>query len=205
MLGDIPALFKLPSTHVIGQHFKGKKFMCLLPGGQLYFESKLSLDLDGSRFWKQDRPDSQPRTSVKWEDGANVDSNVYNYFVLPGKFWKAKGFRKGDIGVVIYGLRVAFASFVDVGPERSLGEGSIALHRELGFETVHRGKVKVNWGIGHGVVTIVFPRSGKPRQFKGKWGEWGYASTNSECQRVGAPLFERLKREATNYTKLIDI
>jgi hypothetical protein len=205
MLGDIPALFKSPETTEIRQFFKGKKFMCLLPGGQLYFESKLSLDLDGSPFWKQDRPDSQPRTSVKWEDGANVDSNVYNYFVLPGKFWEAHGFRQGDIAVVIYGLRVAFACFADVGPRKSLGEGSIALHRELGFETVHNGKVNRKWGIDRGVVTIVFPQSGKRRMFKKKYGEWGYASNNSECYRAGLPLFERLKAEATSYTQRIDI
>jgi Fungal chitosanase of glycosyl hydrolase group 75 len=179
--------------------------MCVLPGGQLYFDSKLSLDLDGSPFWTQDRPDSQPRTSVKWEDKANVDSNVYRYFVLPGKFWEARGFRQGDIGVVIFGLRVAFACFVDVGPETSLGEGSIALHRELGFETVHNGKVNRHWGIDSGVVTIVFPRSGKSRPVKGVVGSLGYASNNSECDRTGRPLLEKLKAEATSYTQLPDI
>ena len=124
--------------------------MCLLPGGQLYFDSKLSLDLDGSPFWTQDIPDSQPRTSVKWEDGVNVNSNVYNYFVLPGKFWEKHGFRKGDLGVVIYDLRIVYACFADVGPPTSLGEASIALHRELGFETVNHGKVNKKWGIERG-------------------------------------------------------
>jgi len=205
MLGDIAALFKSPYTEVITQHFRGNTFMCLLPGGQLYFESKLSLDLDGSPFWTQDRPDSQPETSVKWEDDVSVDSNVYSYFVLPGKFWEARGFRQGDIGVVIYGLRVAFACFVDVGPQKSLGEGSIALHRDLGFETVHNGRVNRKWGIDSGVVTIVFPQSGKSRPFKGRLGSWGYASNNSECYRAGRPLFEKLKADATSYTQLPDI
>ena len=130
---------------------------------------------------------------------------MYNYFVLPGKFWEARGFRQGDIGVVIFGLRVAFACFVDVGPKTSLGEGSIALHRELGFETVHNGKVNRKWGIDSGVVTIVFPRSGKARPVKGVLGSRGYASNNSECYRTGRPLFEKLKAEATSYTQLPDI
>jgi hypothetical protein len=121
--------------------------MCLLPGGALYFDSKLSLDLDGSPFWNQDIPDSQPQTSVKWEDGVDVDSNVYSYFVLPGNFWNVNGFREGDIGVVIFGMRVVFACFVDSGPQKSLGEGSINLHRELGFETLRNGKVNRKWGL----------------------------------------------------------
>ena len=49
-LGEVPALFNPPYTEVITQRFKGKEFMCLLPGGELYFDSKLSLDLDGSPF-----------------------------------------------------------------------------------------------------------------------------------------------------------
>ena len=84
MLGDIPALFKSPYTEVISRHFKGKKFMCLLPGGQLYFNSKLSLDLDGSPFWTQDRPDSQPQTSVRWEDNASVDFERVQLFRTAG-------------------------------------------------------------------------------------------------------------------------
>lgn len=203
MLGDIPALFNSPDTEIITQWFKGKEFMCLLPGGELYFDSKLSLDLDGSPFWQQDQPDSQPQTAVKWEDGVDVDSNVYNYFVLPGNFWNAHGFREGDIGVVIYGLRVVFACFVDVGPTTSLGEGSIALHRELGFETVKNNVVNTKWGIDSGVVTIVFPQTGKGKQLKKGWKP--YASHNSDCYRLGFHLFEDLKRRATNYTQLIDI
>jgi hypothetical protein len=66
ILGDIPALFESPFAKMITQPFKGKTFMCLLPGGALYFDSKLSLDLDGSPFWNQDIPDSQPQTSGKF-------------------------------------------------------------------------------------------------------------------------------------------
>jgi Fungal chitosanase of glycosyl hydrolase group 75 len=203
MLGDIPALFESPFAKEITQPFEGKTFMCLLPGGALYFDSKLSLDLDGSPFWNQDIPDSQPQTSVKWEDGVDVDSNVYSYFVLPGNFWNVNGFREGDIGVVIFGMRVVFACFVDSGPQKSLGEGSINLHRELGFETLRNGKVNRKWGINNGVVTIVFPHSGKGKPVKKNWQP--YASTNSECYRVGYPLFEKLKRDATAYTQLPDI
>src|SRR3984957_5843418 len=166
MLGDIPALFESPFAKEITQPFEGKTFMCLLPGSALYFDSKLSLDLDGSPFWNQDIPDSQPQTSVKWEDGVDVDSNVYSYFVLPGNFWNVNGFREGDIGVVVFGMRVVFACFVDSGPQKSLGEGSINLHRELGFETVRNGKVNRKWGINNGVVTIVFPHSAKGKPVK---------------------------------------
>jgi hypothetical protein len=55
-------------------------------------------------------------------------------------------------------------------------------------------------GIDSGVVTIVFPQTGKGKQLKKRWQP--YASNNSECHRLGFHLFENLKRRATSYTNL---
>jgi hypothetical protein len=205
VLGDIPALFNHPDTEIIHEHFSGEKFMCKLPGGQIYFDSKLALDADGSPYWKQDRPNSQPVTTNHLDDGRDLDSDLINYFVLPGGIHKWKqGIDLGDIAVVIRGVRMAFACFGDVGPRHSLGEGSISLHRDLGNETVSNresvsgGTFNPKAGIDSGVITIVFPGSGNHlKKFSGR--------TTRDSTAIGAPLFERLKRDATDYTNLPDI
>jgi glycosyl hydrolase group 75 (putative chitosanase) len=193
LLDDIPSLFNHPQTYVIQESFKGKKFACRLPSGQLYFESKLALDDDGSPYHAQDRT-GQSGTAVKWANGTNLDADLVNYFVLPGGFYPKYNIRKGDIGVVIFGVRMAFACFGDVGPSNSLGEGSIALHRALGHETIigrdtASGGRLVNAGIDSGVITIVFPASG-----------YGFGRTNAESERLGRPLFEQLRQEAAAYS-----
>jgi hypothetical protein len=193
ILEDIPALFTHPSTRKISQAFAGKKFMCKLPGGQLYFDSKLALDTDGSPVYSAQDGTGQAHTAVKDAAGHDLDADVINYFVLPGGFWAGQGIAKGDIGVVIHGIQMAFACFGDVGPSGSLGEGSISLHRELGHETIRNrhtasGGTLINSGIGKDVITIVFPGSGN-----------GQGRTNAESATIGEPLFQRLKLQASAY------
>jgi hypothetical protein len=142
LLDKIVGLFSDPRTKEIKDSFTGKKFMCKFPNGQIYFESKLALDTDGSRFAVPDAngnkedPSGQASTSAIDADGNFLDAEFINYFVLPGGFYGKHGIRIGDIGVVIRDVRMCYACFGDVGPSTSLGEGSIALHRELGHETV---------------------------------------------------------------------
>ena len=198
LLDDIPALFNSPDTTIIKKPFVGKTFMCVLPGGQLYFESKLSADSDGSTYARQD-PDGQAETSTRDDKGKSLDADLVNYFVLPGSFFLEQGIRKGDIAVVIFGVWKAFACFGDVGPKGHLGEGSISLLRELGKETIiGRNTVGggrfTNNGIDRGVITIVFPGSGN-----------GLGQRNRASEAIGAPLFEKLKRQAADYTQLPDI
>jgi hypothetical protein len=192
-LDDIPVLFNHPKTQIISDAFKGKKFMCKLPSGQLYFDSKLSLDTDGSPVYFPQDPSGQLHTSTKFPGGGDLDSDLINYFVLPGGFYPKHGINKGDIGVVIFGIRMAFACFGDVGPAGSLGEGSISLHRELGNEIIRNrdtasGGTLINRGIDSGVITIVFPGSGNT------WGR-----KNAESKVLGEILFRKLKQEATSY------
>jgi hypothetical protein len=151
----------LERSKVVRQHFDhGGDFVFLLPGGQLYFEGPLELDTDGSRFHKQD-PTGQGDTSLHDAKDRPVDANRAPYFVLPCHgFCDKFGIKLGDIAAVVYKDRIEFAVFADCGPAHKLGEGSMALHRALGHETVIGRKLH-NDGIDSGVITIVFPGSGK--------------------------------------------
>lgn len=158
-LGATVSLLKSKRTREIDHSdLTGARFMCRLPGGQLYYDSKLDLDTDGSRFAAQDGT-GQSKTSLRYADGKSVDADAVPYFVLPGGFYHSKGISLGDVAVVIYQARIEYAVFADVGPEDKIGEGSIALHRSLGHETVIGGRLN-NIGITRDVITIVFPGSG---------------------------------------------
>ena len=186
VLDNIPSLIASPQTKVIKQALAGKKFLCKLPGGQLYFDAALQLDSDGSAYSVQDKT-GQAHTSARYAGGKSMDADTENFFVLPGGFYTPHGIRVGDIGVVIYQAHKVFACFGDVGPTHKLGEGSIALHRSLGHETVTGGRLN-NVGIADGVLTIVFPGSGN-----------GRARTNAECRQIGEPLLLKLFLEADAY------
>ena len=136
----------------------GGDHIYLLPGGELYFDAPLALDTDGSVYAKQD-PTGDPDTSIHNPDGTPVDANAVPYFVLPCHGFQEKlDIRYGDIAAVIYKGKIEFAVFADCGPD-ALGEGSIALHRQLGRKPIVNGKLH-NAGIESGVITIVFPGSG---------------------------------------------
>lgn len=191
LVADIMALFHHPKTKVMPKTFTGQKFMCKLPGGQTYYDSKLDLDTDGSAFAAED-PDGQAATSAKDVDGNSLDSDAVNYFVLPGGFPELHNIRIGDIGVVIFGIRTAFACFGDVGPKTKLGEGSISLHRELGFERIKGGHL-INSGISSGVITIVFPRSGN-----------GLGRSNRESEAIGRLLLQQLNWEGQSFDNTLE-
>jgi glycosyl hydrolase group 75 (putative chitosanase) len=156
-LGKIVAT--LDSSQRVEHNFKkGGKAVFTLPGGELYYDSLLDLDTDGSEFAKQD-PSGQPDTSLHHPNGKPVDSNAVPYFVLPGGFEQKFGIELGDVAAVLFKEKIEFAVFADHGPRRKLGEGSIALHRALGHETIRNGKL-LNEAIDSDVITIVFPGSG---------------------------------------------
>jgi hypothetical protein len=113
--------------------FKGLEFMCQLPGGELFFSSDLDLDTDGKGSPGVHFESTHlPRTSLD-PTGQVIASNDTPYFVLPGVFHKSHGIALGDIAAVLCGGKMEFAIFADTGPSNKIGEGSIALHRALGF------------------------------------------------------------------------
>ena len=133
-----------------------------LEGGELYFDSVLNLDTDGSVYHTQDAQ-GQAQTSVENADGSPVDSDSVPYFVLPERnFYRRFGIKLGDVAAVIYRNKMEFAVFADEYGhqhlEEQLGEGSIALHRALGHETISGGKL-IDEAIDADVITIVFPAS----------------------------------------------
>jgi len=164
---------------------QGLEWMQKLPGGQLLSSSKLDLDTDGIR--RDDvRYESthQDQTSLD-PDAEWIDSNETPYIVLPGGFGPAFGIRLGDLAAVLYRDRLVFAVYADVGPRHKFGEGSIALHRALGFErlaTVDENTKRVrDVGIESGVVMLIFPGSGS-----------GDALSPADIQTMGAKLFAQL-------------
>lgn len=156
-----------------------------LTGGELYFDSVLNLDTDGSIYYAQDAQ-GQAQTSIENADGSPVDSNTIPYFVLPEKnFYQRFGIKLGDVAAVIYKSKIEFAVFADEYGhqhlEEQLGEGSIALHRALGHETIIDGKL-IDEAIDWGVITIVFPASGVE----------GDAQTPEKIRAIGKRLFRAL-------------
>jgi len=156
-LGGIVDALK-SATKITHAFKKGGKAIFKFEGGPLYFDSLLDLDSDGSRFASQDAT-GQSETSLHHPDGKPVDSNAVPFFVLPGGFEKQFGIQLGDVAAVVFKGKVEFAVFADRGPRNKLGEGSIALHRSLGHETIRGGRLH-DEAIDADVITIVFPGSG---------------------------------------------
>ena len=162
------------------------KAVLQLASGELFYESRLTLDTDGSVFASQD-PTGDSQTSIQNADGTPVDADAIPYFVLPEKnFYQQFGIRLGDIAAVIYRDKIAFAVFADEygdqQTEEQLGEGSIALHRLLGHETITADGRLINEGIDSGVITIVFPGSGREDD----------PQTPAKINEIGKKLFKAL-------------
>lgn len=140
------------------------KAVLKLEGGELYFDSLLNLDTDGSIYFSQDGQ-GQNATSIQNSDGSPIDADAVPYFVLPEHgFYQQFGIKLGDVAAVIYRDKIEFAVFADQYGhqhlEEQLGEGSIALHRFLGHETITPDGQLIDEAIDGDVITIVFPNSG---------------------------------------------
>src|SRR6266849_5645288 len=170
------------ATPVEGNFSKGGKAIFRLPDGQLYYDSLLDLDSDGSRFAVQDLT-GDPDTSLHQPNGKPVDSENIPYFVMPRAFAEQFGIVLGDIAAVIFKDKIEFAVLADHGPSKKLGEGSIALHRSLGHEVI-RGGTFHDEAIDQDVITVVFPGSGD-----------GTPRTPDEIRRIGGGLFATLGGE----------
>ncbi len=101
----------------------------------------------------------QNATSLTWPLGSPVNSNATRYVVLPGGGWmKRHGLRLGDVGLAcVAGWdKVVSVIVADTGPPDKLGEGSMALHRALGHETLINGHIK-DVGIDREFTMMLFP------------------------------------------------
>jgi len=127
--------------------------------GTVFYESKMSLDLDGSwkacgcgiagksdqcrttHLWDPKYPSDEEYFAEKdrcrfYREQAFVDAENFPYMVIPSgsKFGGMTGLAAGDLGVVIYGDRVVPVFVADTGPTARIGEGSAALMRGLGVD-----------------------------------------------------------------------
>lgn len=111
-----------------------------------------------------------------------VNSMEIPYIVLPGNgdFKQITGIQLGDFAVVYNrsNEKLVFAICADIGPKSQIGEGSIALSQTLGNDPFVRGRVRR--GISHGIVYLVFSRSGN-----------GKVRTISEINTEGNSIFEK--------------
>jgi len=86
-----------------------------------------------------------------------VDASTIPFFVLPGPALHTGHARLGDFGAVWnrHTEKLAFAIFADIGPTTRIGEGSIALARELGIPDS-----PLSGGADDGISYVVFAGSG---------------------------------------------
>jgi hypothetical protein len=139
--------------------YSGAKATFLLPGGEIYIDSKMDTDCDGAPSCPSIDRSGQTKTSWTWK-GSPIDALKTNYYVLPSNLrsrLRNSRLGLGDIAAVIYNGRLEFAVYADNGPNSKIGEGSVKLVQSLGFNPYRNGRICC--GITSGVVVIVFPGS----------------------------------------------
>jgi len=163
-LGKIVDL--LPRATPVNRRFVGLKKMFTLPDGTLFIDSALQTDADGSPRFREIDPDAgQAETSLSFdgEEGQRqwVNAETVPYVVLPLHFYRNMGVQLGDVAAVVWQGHVAYAVFADEGPDHLMGEGSVALHEQLGFDPweMKDGTRQIVNGMDDGVVVLVFPNS----------------------------------------------
>ena len=88
-----------------------------------------------------------------WDVNRYVDSTKVPYISIPHELLGI--IHKGDLALVRYKGVVVSSIVAEVGPYKKIGEGSIALHRALGFDPF-RGKPKHRLvGVESGIVFLV--------------------------------------------------
>lgn len=106
-----------------------------------------------------------------------VDASAIPFFVLPGPALHTGHARLGDFGAVWNRRtrKLAFAIFADIGPKTRIGEGSMALARELGIRDS-----PLSGGAADGIAYVVFTGSGN-----------GFARPLAQIRANGKQLLER--------------
>jgi hypothetical protein len=165
------------------------------PNGAIFFQAKMGIDADGSAYAKAREGDkiNSSETSLKYSDGSSLDSDSVSYIVLPGgKFGHETGIAKGDVAVVIFKDKLAYAVVGDVGPICKIGEGSIHLHSLLGHEVCRKRENGVctdvsNSSIASEVLYFVFP--------KASVGATTPDAINAKIETLAKQQFEALKEK----------
>jgi hypothetical protein len=149
----------MPSFRQCSGDANNVRALLRFPDGTVFFDSKLSLDIDGS--WLACKgsgaPTSQCPTSYNWPIRVNpgeehkrfVDSDNVPYIVIPTtdlagrnerEFRHLTGVEVGDLGIVVYKNVLVPVFVADGGPHNKLGEGSSRLHELIGADKCRPGK-----------------------------------------------------------------
>ena len=145
----------MPSSRKCSGDRNNAKALLKFPDNTIFWESKLSLDIDGS--WLACKgsgaPTSQCPTSFNWstetrEPNKFVDPDNFPYIVIPTtnltgndlEFRNKTGIKFGDLGIVIYKDKIVPVFVADGGPHNKLGEGSSLLHKLIGEDKCESGK-----------------------------------------------------------------
>jgi glycosyl hydrolase group 75 (putative chitosanase) len=153
-------------------------FVGRLENGLVVVKSRsLALDTDGaSQALRACDATSQADTALHDPEGQPIDANAIPYYVLPwcggaadhGQCqqhppYQQLGLQLGNVAAVIVRDKIAYAIAADLGPEKQFGEGSIALHRQLGHETVGKDaanpRCAKNDSLEAEVIFVIFPAS----------------------------------------------
>ncbi len=107
--------------------------------GVVWWLSDMDIDCDGGRETTcTDDPWYLPETSATDSSGDPLDANTLPFVVIPlpsSRFRFADhDIALGQVALVIYEGRMAWAVFGDEGPSGIIGEGSYALAEELGID-----------------------------------------------------------------------
>ncbi len=141
------------------------------------------------------------RTKSRIDPTRYVDASKIPYIVLPGDVARQAGARLGDLAVV-FNLRngkQSYAIFADIG---TMGEGSVALARNLGVREDAR-----NGGTPRGIRYLVFPGSGngQPRSLdeinseaEKQLQDWGGAERLASCPVNRSPSFDSNRPATVN-------
>jgi len=139
-----------------------------LPGGVLFWESKMAIDADGSPTASvlASSSGSNQHTSLEFSHPAGaINSEVVPYFVLPkGDFVDEFGITLGTLGIVIFEGKITGAIFADEGPTDKIDDAPIRVHELVrGASAPWKGKTtkKIirDVSVEQGVLYFVFPNA----------------------------------------------
>jgi hypothetical protein len=138
----------VPSDRLCKDDPNNVKALLKFPDGTIFYESKMSLDRDGSWITCKGNKKTSDlcSTSLPWpnisqEPDKYIDSDNFPYIVNPALNFKRKfdkefqnktGTNLGDLGIVIYKGKVVPVFIADNGPYNKLGEGSARVHELIG-------------------------------------------------------------------------
>ena len=129
-------------------------------GTAIKFTAKMAIDADGAGdWWLKDKTVlpgiDRSKTAARYASGESLNPGRVPFIAVPSDFDRAyPGVHMGDYAAVTYGAKTIYAIVGDKGPKGVVGEGSIALARNL--------KIRSNpntGGVRSGVTYVILPGS----------------------------------------------